>query len=68
MPAPAPAYRCHWRSASVLAAQVPGGPKPLWRTCCYRGEFIRCQSDHDNYTCSHGEVVVSDSDGICPST
>jgi hypothetical protein len=34
-----------------------GGPRLYW------GELIRCQSDHDDYMCSHGEVAMSGSDG-----
>jgi hypothetical protein len=36
--------------------------------CLYQGEFIRCQSDHGNYACSHGRVAMSVSDGTGSST
>jgi hypothetical protein len=28
----------------------------------YRGELIRCQSDHNDYACSHGVVAMSGGD------
>jgi hypothetical protein len=36
--------------------------------CLYRGELIRCQSDYDNYACSHAKVAMSSGDGMGPST
>jgi hypothetical protein len=43
-----------------------------WSICggtrLHQGELIRCQSDHDDYACSHGEVVVSGGDGTNLST
>jgi hypothetical protein len=34
----------------------------------YRGEIIRCQSDHDDYACSRGEVAMSGGDEMGPCT
>jgi hypothetical protein len=34
----------------------------------YWGELIRCQSDHDDYACFCGGVVMSDSDGMDSNT
>jgi hypothetical protein len=31
-------------------------------------KLMRCQSDYDDYACSHGEVVVLGSDGMGPNT
>jgi hypothetical protein len=36
--------------------------------CPYQGELIRCQSDCDDYACSHGEVAMSGGDGMGPNT
>jgi hypothetical protein len=46
----------------VLTVLVPSGPDLLWRTQPLSGELIQCQSDHDDYACSHGAVPMSDSD------
>jgi hypothetical protein len=34
----------------------------------YRGKLIRCQSDHDDYAYSRGEVVMSSGDGMGSTT
>jgi hypothetical protein len=34
----------------------------------YQGKFIRCQSDHGNYACLHGGVVMLGNDGTGSST
>jgi hypothetical protein len=34
----------------------------------YRSELIQCQSDYDNYACSHAKVAMSNGDGMGPST
>jgi hypothetical protein len=34
----------------------------------YRGELVQYQSDHGDYACSCGRVVMSSSDGTHPST
>jgi hypothetical protein len=34
----------------------------------YWDELIRCQSDHDDYTCFHGGVAISGGDGMGSST
>jgi hypothetical protein len=34
----------------------------------YQGELIQCQSDHDNYACSHGGVAMSGDDMMDSST
>jgi hypothetical protein len=39
-----------------------GGPHP------YRGELIRCQSDHGNYVCPYGGVAMSGGDEMDSST
>jgi hypothetical protein len=40
----------------------------MWGTHPYRGEVLQCQSNHDDYVCSHGEVIVSGGDGMGPSS
>jgi hypothetical protein len=52
----------------------PGDARPSGLIICfgadriYRGELIRCQSDHDEYVCSRGGVAMSGSDGTDTST
>jgi hypothetical protein len=36
--------------------------------CLYRGELIRCQSDHVDYACFHGGVAMSGGNGMDPNT
>jgi hypothetical protein len=36
---------------------------PYGEAHLYQGELIRCQSDHDDYACSCGRVVMSGGDG-----
>jgi hypothetical protein len=34
----------------------------------YRGELIRCQSDHGDYVCPYNGVAMSDGDGTVSCT
>jgi hypothetical protein len=52
----------------VLTIRVLGGPNLLWRTLPVSGELIRCQSDHEDYACSHGGVAMSSGNGTDTST
>jgi hypothetical protein len=52
----------------VLSIQVLGGPDLLCRTLSLLGEFIRCQSDDDDYACFCGGVAMLGGDRIDTST
>jgi hypothetical protein len=52
----------------MLTVRVPGGSDLVWRTPSLPGEFIRCQSYHGDYVCSHGGVAISGGDGMDSST
>jgi hypothetical protein len=52
----------------VLAAGSPVGRSLYWGTRLCQCELIRCQSDHDDYACSPGEVAMSGDDGTNLST
>jgi hypothetical protein len=52
----------------VLTLRVLGGLVLLCRTLPLLDELIRCQSDHDDYVCSHGGVAMSAGDGMNSNT
>jgi hypothetical protein len=52
----------------VWTVWVLGGLDLLWRILPLSGELIRCQSDHGDYACYYGEVVMSGGDGTYSTT
>jgi hypothetical protein len=52
----------------VLIVRVSGEPDLLWRTPSLSDEFIRCQSDHDDYVYSRDGVALSGGDGTDSTT